>query len=561
MTFPRFLLVSGALAALLPSAPLSASARTVAMRQAADRDGAIADYVRARAADDLGELNVAAAGYAAALANNPGDTMLALRTFRLAIAAGDMALATRTAKTLDSGGSLPPDGAVVLLGDAVSRKDWAGASALVDRVEREKLFAFLAPAARAWIAQGTRKGDPLALPPQDGLTGFAAAYAAEHRALLLIATGKTAAGIAAIGALDAPAAGRADRLKIAAAAGLAAQRKRDAAIALLAGDGSAIARARATLVAGRKLRGAIDTPATGIAELLVRVATDLNGEQAGPLALEFARLATILAPDDSEAWLVTASLLSATGADQAALDALGHVAADDPFIGAARDARLTLLGRTGHADQALAEARAATTAKDAGAGEWARLADLLTDANRFTEAADAYGKALALAGGDKASPDVAWPLLLQQGNALLQSGDWPGARKVVQQALAIAPQQPAILNFLGYSQIERGENVAAAAAMIAQASALAPDDAAITDSLGWSWYVRGDLGKAIPLLEQAARRAPSESDINEHLGDAYWKAGRMLDARYAWRAALVAADPDQAKRIRAKVDYGATGKP
>ncbi|MDB5737224.1 MAG: repeat-containing protein, partial [Sphingomonas bacterium] len=75
------------------------------------------------------------------------------------------------------------------------------------------------------------------------------------------------------------------------------------------------------------------------------------------------------------------------------------------------------------------------------------------------------------------------------------------------------------------------------------------------------WYVRGDLSKAIPLLEQAARGAPAESDINEHLGDAYWRAGRQLEARYAWRAALVAADPDQAKRIHAKIENGQTGTP
>ena len=144
---------------------------------------------------------------------------------------------------------------------------------------------------------------------------------------------------------------------------------------------------------------------------------------------------------------------------------------------------------------------------------------------------------------------------------MLDAGDWPGAKAKAQRALALAPHEAAILNFLGYSEIEHNEDVAGASAMIAQASKLAPDDPAITDSLGWSWYLRGDLAHAIPLLERAAQNAPAEADINEHLGDAYWKAQRRLDARYAWRAALVTADPAEATRIKAKIDNGPTATP
>jgi len=272
-------------------------------------------------------------------------------------------------------------------------------------------------------------------------------------------------------------------------------------------------------------------------------------------------MATLLSPGESEAWLVCASLLSQGDAQEAALDALSHVPVDDAFAGAVRDARVTLLVRAGRSDQALAEAQATTAAADAGIGDWARLGDLLMGANRPADAAAAYARALTLADDDKAPAEVAWPLLLQRANALLEAGDWPGAKTQAKRALAFAPQQPEVLNFLGYSEIEHGDDVAGASAMIAKASALAPDDPSITDSLGWSWYMRGDLGRAIPLLERAARGAPAASDINEHLGDAYWKADRRLAARYAWRAALVVADGDQASRLKAKLDYGLTAKP
>jgi len=521
----------------------------------------VADYVRARMADDLGALSIAANGYATAAAENPGNMTLALRAYRQAVAAGDMALALKGAKALDAQQSLPPDGTLLLLGDAVQAKDWKRARALADRVASEKLFAFMAPVMRAWIAYGAHEGDPLAplkaLPPGS----LAETYGAEHQGLLLIAMGKESEGVAAINALQLPDGAQATRLRIAAAAELQKRRKPDAALAMLVGDTPATGRARAMLAARQKLPGAIDTPAEGIAKLYVHVAADLNRQQVAPLALGFARIATMLAPDASEPWLVTAGLLSLGGADDAALEAVNHVAPDDPFAGSARDTRVMLLVRAGRADQALAEARAATGAADATVGDWARLGDLLSAAKKPADAAQAYDRALALAGGDKAPAPVAWPLLLQQANAVLAAGDWPKARSQAARALALAPQQPEVLNFLGYSELEHGEDVAGAGAMIAKASALAPDDPSITDSLGWSWYLRDRLDRAIPLLERAAQGAPAESDINEHLGDAYWKADRKLDARYAWRAALVAADDDQKARIRAKIDNGLTARP
>ena len=93
-----------------------------------------------------------------------------------------------------------------------------------------------------------------------------------------------------------------------------------------------------------------------------------------------------------------------------------------------------------------------------------------------------------------------------------------------------------VLNFLGYSQLERRENLAEAEKMIREANRLQPGDAAITDSLGWAHYVRGDVPRAIELLEQAARGQPADAAIAEHLGDAYYSAGRRFEARYAWRA-------------------------
>jgi Flp pilus assembly protein TadD len=106
-------------------------------------------------------------------------------------------------------------------------------------------------------------------------------------------------------------------------------------------------------------------------------------------------------------------------------------------------------------------------------------------------------------------------------------------------------------------RLEHGEDLIEATRLIAKASSLRPDDAAITDSLGWAFYLRGQPEQSIPLLERAVASDPTEAALGEHLGDAYWAAGRRVDARYAWRAALVQAEEeDVTRRIERKIADG-----
>ncbi len=518
----------------------------------------LADYVRARAADALGADDQAAIGYAAAMAAAPDDAIIALRAFRQAITAGDRARAIAAARTLDAAHVLPPDGRLLLIGEAVGRRDWTGARAQIATLKDEQVFAFTAPVIEAWVTLGARGRDPLApLAAAAGLP-LASAYAAEHRALLLLATGRLDDGVVAIEALGRPGGARGVRLRIASAAVLARDHRADRALALLAGDDPVLGQARAALAAHRSLPGAVLTPADGIAELMVRVGADINRERATPIALTLARVATFLAPDNAEAWLSVGTMLVASADYPPALAALDHVSPRDPFVVAARDLRVQLLIHRGDREEALKEALAAA-GPQATAADWSRVGDLYVQLARFPDAAAAYERAQALAGGD-AAPD-AWQYWLQRGSALEQGGDWAAARPALRKAVTLAPDEPSALNYLGYAELDRHEDVAAAMALIQRASALKPDDPAITDSLGWAYYLRGDLAHAIPTLERAAAAEPAESDINEHLGDAYWAAGRKWEARYAWRAALVAADASDMPRLKAKIDTGAIARP
>jgi Flp pilus assembly protein TadD len=517
---------------------------------------ALAAYARARAADSFGAHDRAAEGYATALSLAPANEVLASRALSRAIAAGDRPLALRAARVLDAAGKLAPDGRLLLLAESLRTKDWKAARLHIDRIEEDEVFAFMAPVLRAWLAFGSGKGDPLA--PLEGLADnpLAAGYAAEHRPLIFLARGQHKQGLAALAPLLEPEDARAQRLRIAAAALLARKGERAEAMALLAGDAVPILAARRRLEARQPLPGEVATAAAGVAEFLTRIAVDLNGQEVPQLALSFARLATFLAPGNSETWLVTGELLGGGGRHEAALAALANIRPDDPFAAMAADRRIALLLESGRREAALAEANAAVAAAPASVEHRTRLGDLLSQMERHAEAAAAYGEALELRRGESESSQPEWALWLLRGAALTQAGDWPEAKAALGKAYELAPQQAVVLNYLGYSQLERRENLPEAERLIREASKLQPDDFAITDSLGWAHYVRGDFARAIELLERAAQGQPADPAINEHLGDAYYSAGRRFEARYAWEAALVYADGKAADRLRAKIAAG-----
>ncbi len=545
------------ISALLAAAATLIAAPPIAAAVRGSTGDAAAFYVRARAADAAGMLDVAAKGYAAALDVAPGDEVLALRAYRQAMQSGDQALALRAVRILAAKGSLPPDARLLLVAQAVQAKDWPAAKAAVDGVDKDDVFTFLIPVLRGWIAFGAGDKDALVRLANPGKGGtLAIAYTGEHRALMLLALGQKKDGIAAIQAISATSGSRAGRLRLAAAAILARQGDREAALAMLASKDDVFVAARATIQAGDALPGAVDSAPAGIAELLVRVAIDINRERATPLGLSLTRLSTFLAPDNSETWLATAGMLATNDHPDAALAALAHIPASDPAAEPARLARLQLLVRKGEQQEALTEARAAAARPSATLADLTRVGDLLNDLERPKEAAAAYTRALDFAANKPELADQRWTILMLRGGALDAAKDWTAARADLQQAVKLAPDQAVALNYLGYAQLERRENLAEAEKLIERASVLQPDDAAITDSLGWTYYLRGDVPRAITTLERAVAGQPAEPTINEHLGDAYWTAGRRYEARYAWRAALVYAEAKDAMRIRAKLDSG-----
>ncbi len=488
------------------------------------------------------------------LAAEPNSRLIATHALEHGVAAGDWPLALAAARRLDAKGALPQLRRIVLAGEALRVRDWDAAEKQIAAIEREQVLSLMVPVLKAWRAFGMRAADPAAeLAPMTA--GATAGYAVEHRALLELASGR---GDGAQFLALAPDSGlRAQHLRLIAAAEFAARGDKARALAFVAGDQPALAAAREAIEAGRPLPARIDTAAEGFAEFLSRVAIDFSQQDLGREAVILARLAAHLAPESAQPLMIAAEL-SAEREPAIAARLLNGVAAASPFARAAGELRLANLASSGQAAAALGEVTARTKAGSRDPHDWVQLGHLELQADRFDAAARAYTRAHELWKAGRFPAISEWSLWLMRASALDQAGRWPEARAALQAAHKAAPAEPLVLNYLGYARLDRGEALDESEAMIREALRLSPGDASIIDSLGWAMVKRGRLEEAIPLLERAVQGEPTDVEVNEHLGDAYYMAGRRIEARFAWQAALTYAEGAQTDRLKGKIERGLT---
>jgi tetratricopeptide (TPR) repeat protein len=310
-------------------------------------------------------------------------------------------------------------------------------------------------------------------------------------------------------------------------------------------------------MAGRQSGQAIANLASAFGEVLTAFSGDLTRLQRSAPPIGLVQVARYANPQNSSTTALLALLLAGQDRTDEALALLRSVPQSDALIGQVRDVETRILTDDKRLNDAYQVAASATAAPGGDVVDFSRLGDVLQSMKRHNEAADAYGRAIVIAQAQNLK-SVLWSLLLLRASALEDGNRWPEARAVLQQALALAPDQPLLLNFMGYGQLERGENMDSAEAMIRKASELAPEDASITDSLGWAQFKRGKVDDAIATLQKAAEKDPDQAEIQEHLGDALFRSGRRYEARFAWNAALVTAEDEIAARVKAKLASGLT---
>jgi len=533
-------------------APISASAAV----RIATGDPALT-YLKARAAAMDGDHGEAAALLAGLAESQPSQPDLARKALMEAINAGQMDLALQLAQRMPAA-QLPSEAKLMLAARELRNGRDDRALAWLNSANVKGGLDFLAPLVKAWAAAdgGDLPGalSTLAALPANSLL---APLADEQKAFILLKFRRTTEAGPVAERAAAAAGAREARLRLAFADGFLAAGDQANAIVIVQGLGTGTAPAVQQIRGGQRNGSVIDNGAKAFSETLIAFAMEVARLQHAVPPLGLVQAARYSDPRNSNATILLAQVLEAAGNTQPALAALRAIPDSDPLAPRARDFEVRILAS--HKRYADAYGVAAPLASRSGAtvADFTRLGDVYSAMDRQSDAAAAYGWAVALARAQGVKDEL-WPLLLVQAGALEEAHRWPEARTAVQQALAIAPEQPLLLNFLGYTELVHGENLDAAEAMIRKASALAPNDASITDSLGWAQFKRGKVADAIATLQSAAEKDPEQADIQEHLGDALFSNGDHLEARFAWNAALVTAEDDVATRVKAKIVSGLT---
>ncbi|WP_411643690.1 tetratricopeptide repeat protein [Loktanella agnita] len=312
---------------------------------------------------------------------------------------------------------------------------------------------------------------------------------------------------------------------------------------------------RSALVAGNAVAyDAVSTPVEGMADIYHVIAGAVRGEAPDAYTLLYARAATYLWSDNTPAILLTAGLLEDMGQYELANTAFSRVDVADPSYHAAELGRAEMLRSAGMKEAAIDVLDNLAQSHPELPQVFATKGDTLRQIRRYAEAADAYSKALTLY--DDASP-VKWFVHYTRGISNHLINNWPAAEADFRAALELQPDHPQVLNYLGYSLVERGEKLDEALQMIQTAAAARPDSGAIVDSLGWVLFQMGQYQEAVIHLERAAALEPLDAVINDHLGDVYWAVGREIEANFQWQRALsFGPTPDDAQRIREKLDRG-----
>lgn len=523
--------------------------------------GVAGPYLAAKQAEARGDVQAAARLFADALSRDGENTALLESAMTHQIAAGNVAQGIELARRLEQAEPGHHLGVLALAAEELKNGEPASASQLLSDEA-----PFVGQVMDAWAAFA--EGD--AVRALEMLTALEASdengrpgqiVAAYHLGLIQAATGDDEAAAGSFARAAEMTEGGTLRLARLQAGALARLGRREEAMAVIQDrlEGTYGSRTLSQL-SDRISDGATPDPLVttahqGAAEVLYGVSGLLARGQNRLIALAYSRLGTWLAPDLTEAQLLIAQILHGDGQYEQAIAAYDAVPADAPEALSAQIGKAQALQEDGRIEDALAQMRATVERFPDALEAHTALGDMLRRESRFQEAAAAYDRAIAQL-GDSAGPQY-WPLYYQRGIAHERSQQWDRAEADFKKALELEPDQPDVLNYLGYSWVERGENLTEAEKMIRAAVEQRPDDGYIVDSLGWVLFRFGEFEDAAGELERAVELRPVDPVINDHYGDALWMVGRRTEARFQWKRAL-SFEPEEAEaeRIRAKLDDG-----
>lgn len=539
-------------------------ASTVILPSASQSEGLAGAYLAARQASFYSDYTQAADWYSQALIQDPGNPVLQENALTAWVGLADFERAIAISQAMRDAGFDTQQTSILTVADLGAREEF---DTLIETYQGP---VNIGPLVDGLVTSWALVGDGQMTAALGGFDAVAAdessrAFGLYHKALALALVGDYEGADEILsgrysGAIPATVNGILTHVEV-----LSQLERSDDALELLdsvfgQSTDPVITQMRAVLEAGDTLPLSVATSASeGLAEVFFSIAGVLENEAAPAYALLFSRTAEHLNPGSVPAMLLSASLLEELEQYDLATTTYDRVPRSHPSFHEAEIGRAEALRQSGKDDAAIEALRQLSETRFDLPVVHSALGDALRAMERFEEATEAYDKAIALF--DEPGRGH-WGAYYTRGITLERQGRWEEAEADFRFALELSPGQPFVLNYLGYSLVEKREKLDEALEMIEQAVAARPDDGYITDSLGWVLYRLGRYEEAVTHMERAAELEPVDPVVSDHLGDVLWAVGRQREAVFQWKRALSFVDPEEENseadpdRIRRKLDVG-----
>lgn len=527
--------------------------------QARAQEGIAGAFLAAKVAASNADYMAADSWYQRALALAPDNAQIVQGAMISALSLGDLPRAAALAQQLTALGVKDQTADLARLAAAAQSADFAGVLDLLAKgvstgTLQDDLLAGWAHIGQGQMNDGLGRLDQAAQTP--GLAGFGL----YHRAIALALAGDYDGAAVAMTAPETVGLRNSRRGAIFLAEVLSQTGKAADAADMLrsglgTGDNAQMLDMITRLDAGEALAiSGFKDATSGLAEAFFSIASALGDETDPAYILLQARIAAVLRPDDTEALVLTAAALEKLGQFDLAAQSYGEVLPDSPDFPLAEIGRAEALYSAGRTEASLQILRDLAAARPADIDVQIALGNGLRRDKLHDQAILVYTAALDLV------PQIGpqhWPLLYSRAISLEAVGDFPRAEADFRAALELNPNQPSVLNYLGYSLVDRGLKLEEALGMIQRAVAASPNSGYIVDSLAWAYFRLGRFAEALAPMERAALLEPIDPIVTDHLGDVYWANGRKREAVFQWRRALSFQPTEKdAARIRLKLELG-----
>lgn len=527
-------------------------------------ESGVGAYLAARQASLDSDFGSAVKYFSRALRQDPDNPALMESLTASQLALGEIERALPVAEFMEDLGLRSQVAHMVVVANLIAAEDYdallardietGGIGPLVDGLVRGWAYMGAGSVARA-LEQFDKVAD------ESGLRGFALYHKAMALALVGDFEGADAIFVEEEGRLSA----MSRRAALARAEILSQLGRNEDALEMLAETFAGVVDPSLTEIADKLAAGEtlaydhITSVRDGMAEVFFIIGAALRGEASGDYALIYVRLAEFLRPDHIDALLLSAEILDDLGQYELAVQAYKRVPQGSPDRHAAELGRAEALRRAAKPDAAIEVLERLAQDFPTLPRVHSALGDLQRQEENYEAAVKAYDRALEFTEDDAPSR---WFLHYARGISLERLDLWDRAETDFRAALALNPEQPQVLNYLGYSLVEKQINLDEALDMIERAVAARPDSGYIVDSLGWVLYRLGRYDEAVGHMELAVELMPVDPVVNDHLGDVYWAVGRVREAEFQWKRALSFVDPDDTDaeanpdRIRRKLEIG-----